>query len=143
MQKFTFLASVLLVAMVMTSCSGNSGPLLVTFTGEGCSVSGPTKFPTGEHTFIFKDLSDKHAYFFVRRFENSKTLQDLLDLQSYPGEYIDHPSWVVSTRPLGYEWNESTEEFIGTYDLAVEGEYGVTIGTMYDEVWICAPFKVK
>ena len=147
MKKFTVILLLFIVALLITACgSSDEEPIEVTFTGEGCTVTGPTELSIGEHTFIFKDVSDKRAHFFVRRFEEPYTIQDIFDLQSYPGEWIDSPSWVVSTSPRGYEWNETTDEYIGKYDLEVEGNYGLKIYTLQvedDEIWYCAPFTVK
>ncbi len=36
-------------------------PIEVTFDGKGCTVTGPTELPMGEHQFILRDLTEKNA----------------------------------------------------------------------------------
>ena len=142
MKKSAVIILLLIVSLLMTACgSSDEGPIEVTFTGDGCTFTGPTELPIGERSFYFKDLSGNHATFWVRRYRDGKTLQDMLDLQTYPGEYIPKQSWIASAKPVKDEWNEDV--YVRTYDLEIEGEYGIHIATMYDELWFCFPFTVR
>ena len=117
-------------------------PIVVTFDGNECTVSGPTELPTGEHSFLLKDLSGQGQYLYVSRLLDGKTFQDVLDLQSEPGVYYPKPSWVV------YAPRRPTEriaegEHVYTFILNKEGEYAIYLGTSSpSSLWFCAPLKV-
>jgi hypothetical protein len=98
--------------------------------------------PVGEYKFIFKNLSGKTVDLNVIRLTDGRTYQDLLDLQSEPGEYIPEPSWIVSAIKRGTEWNESKGEKVYTFSVE-EGEHAIEIWVNYPTgIWFCAPLKV-
>ncbi len=105
-------------------------------------MSGPTELPVGEHQFILKNLSGQTVDLWVSHLLDGKTFQDMLDLQSEPGEYVPPPSWVVLAIKRGTEWNESKGEKVYTF-LVEEGENVIDIGINYPaSLWLCAPLKV-
>lgn len=115
----------------------------VTFDGNECTVSGPTELPTGDHSFVWKDLSEENIDLWVARLLDDKTFQDLLDLQSEPGEYYPQPSWTVHPTQLGRAWNESIGGEVYTFSLNIEGEYVTLVGGYSPlSLWFCAPLKV-
>jgi len=117
-------------------------PIVVTFDGNECTVSGPTELPTGEHSFLVKDLSGQGQYLYVSRLLDGKTFQDLLDLQSEPGEYVPKPSWVI------WQGRRPTEriaegEHLYTFVLNKEGEHSIELYVSSPRsLWFCAPLKV-
>ena len=66
----------------------------VIFDGTECTVSGSTELPPGRYSFVLKDLSEEDVHLFVSRLTDGKTFQDLLDLQSEPGEYVPEQDWL-------------------------------------------------
>ena len=115
----------------------------VTFDGNECTVSGPTELPIGEHSFFFKDLSGQNQVLYVSHLLDGHTFQDLLDLQSEPGEYYPRPGWAVHARNLGIEWNESVGAQVYTFSIDYDGEHSIHIGRYSpDSLWFCAPLEV-
>jgi len=100
-------------------------PIKITFDGKECTSSGPTELPTGEHSFVYKNLSEDYLSFKVGRFLEGKTYQDLLELQSEPGEYNPRVFWTAHPRVLGRTWNESTGEETFTFALNKEGVHSI------------------
>jgi hypothetical protein len=99
----------------------------------------------GEHQFILRDLTEKNAELFVQYFIDGKTVQDYLDLQSEPGEWVEYykNTWAIQAIKRGAEWNESIDGKVFTYLLNEEGEHGIlVVGNSPLGVWICAPFWV-
>jgi len=114
----------------------------VTFDGNECTVSGPTELPTGDHSFVLKDLSEQYQALYVSRLLNGKTYQGLLDLQSEPGEYYPQPSWVVHKGSKGMRRNAKGEK-VYTFSLDKEGKHAIYIGSSSPlSLWFCAPLKV-
>ena len=75
----------------------------VTFDGSACTVTGPDEVSTGVHSFVLLDLtSEGLADVRTMALQDGYTYQDLLDLQSEPGEYVPIPPWA--------EWPLSTFE---------------------------------
>ena len=115
----------------------------VIFEGNGCTASGPTRLPTGDHSFAYKNLSEDNIDLWVGRILDGKTYQDMLNLQSEPGEFIPQPSWTVHQRQLGKAWNESIGGEIYTFDLNNEGEHYIVVGSYSPKsVWFCGSFQV-
>ena len=104
-------------------------PIEVTFDGKGCTVTGPTELPMGEHQFILRDLTEKNEDLFVIYFIDGKTSQDFLDLQSEPGEWVEYykNTWIMDAIKRGTEWNESIEGKIYTYLLNEEGDHVIFV----------------
>ena len=120
-------------------------PIEVTFDGDGCTVTGPTELPMGEHQFILRDLTEKNADLCVQYFIDGKTIQDYLDLQSEPGAYFEYHqnTWAQCAIIRGTEGNESIDGKVYTWLLNEEGEHVILVaGHSPTSVWICAPFWV-
>ena len=117
--------------------------ILVTFTGDECTVSGPTELPTGNNTFVLKDLSGQYHELYVSILLDGHTYQDVLDLQSEPGEYVPKPRWVVHTLKIERAWNESNGEEVYTFRFYREGEHAIYIGSYSPlSIWHCGPLMV-
>ena len=120
-------------------------PIDVTFDGMGCTVTGPTELPMGEHQFILRDLSENDAELTVQYFVDGKTTQDYLDLQSDSGAWFEYQqnTWAQPAIMRGTEWNELIDGKEYTYLLNEEGEYVILVsGYSPRSVWICAPLWV-
>ena len=118
-------------------------PIEVTFDGNECTVSGPTELPIGEHSFIRKDLTGNDAELYVEYYIDGKTLQDYLDLQSEPGEYVSDQPWAIRSIKRGTEWNESLGGKEYTFLLNEGGEHIIIIaGFSPRSIWFCAPLWV-
>ena len=116
-------------------------PIEVTFDGTECTVSGPTELPTGDHKFVLKDLSEQNQVLYVSLLLDGKTYQDLLDLQSEPGEYYPKPRWSVHT--TGGMRRNAKGENVYTFSLDIEGEHAIYLGSAFPHsLWFCAPLKV-
>ena len=120
----------------------------VIFDGTGCTVSGSTELPPGRYSFVLKNLSEQSTGIFVSRLTDGKTFQDLLDLQSEPGEYVPEQDWLKNAVERGIAWNKPDGGNVHTYLLIKEGEYAVSLWSPATEtapmrIWFCAPFWVK
>jgi hypothetical protein len=120
----------------------------VIFDGTECTVSGSTELPPGRYSFVLKDLSEEDVHLFVSRLTDGKTFQDLLDLQSEPGEYVPEQDWLNHTVEPGSAWNKPDGGEVHTYIFIEEGEYAVSLWSWETEttpmkIWFCAPFWVK
>lgn len=117
----------------------------VTFDGSECIVSGPTELPVGEYHFVLENLRKPHYLLYMARFVDGKTFQDLLDLQSEPGEYVPYDSrssWFVETINT-VEWNESNSTYVYTFFLDKEGEYYIQLGrSVSQDLWYCGSLMV-
>lgn len=112
-------------------------------TSIGCTVTGPTELPMGEHQFVLRDLAEESADLYVQDFSDGKTFQDYLDYQGEPGEYFYDPPWATRVIKRGIEWNESIDGKVYTFLLNEEGEHVIVIvGKFPVSVWICAPLWV-
>ncbi len=68
----------------------------VTQAEAGCDVSGPTEVPADQtHDFIVKNPTKSSVELYVSRLTEGRTLQDLLEPQSFPGEYYPKPAWFI------------------------------------------------
>ena len=113
----------------------------VTFDGNECIVTGPTELPTGEHSFLLKDLSGQAQVLYVPHLLDGKTFQDMVDLQSEPGVYYPKPSWCIHAEATR-EWIAEGEDLY-TFYLNKEGEHAILLGSWYPlSLWFCAPLKV-
>ena len=121
--------------------------IILSSKGKKCTVSGPTELPTGDVTFVLRDLSELDQTFYVGYFTMGYTFQDLIDLQGTPGRFWSpKPKWLIDAYMIeGGMWNDaSRNEQYFTYSLDEEGEYVVYLGT-HDppRLWFCAPLQVK
>jgi hypothetical protein len=87
----------------------------VIFDGTECTVSGSTELPPGRYSFVLKDQSELEVNLFVSRLTDGKTFQDLLDLQSEPGEYVPEQDWIDHAVELGSAWNKPDGGKVHTY----------------------------
>jgi hypothetical protein len=116
----------------------------VIFNGTECNVSGPIELPPGRYSYVLKDLSEDDVTIFVGRLTAGKTFQDILDLQSEPGEYFPWQDWIKLAIESGVAWNKPDGGEVHTYIFNSEGEYVVGLGsTSPAKRWFCAPFWVK
>ena len=120
--------------------------IVVTFDGIECTVTGPNKLPVGDQPFVLIDQSDKDVIFWVSRLLDGKTLQDLIDMQSEPGEWSPKPDWVEYSRHTGGPFkNRHGEGEIWSYDLNQEGDFFLYVGEDTAEIksiYYCAPLTV-
>jgi len=117
-------------------------PIVVTFDGNDCTVTGPTELPTGEHSFLLKDLSGQRQVLYVSHLLDGKTFQDMLDLQSEPGEWYPKPSWVIHPGRRPTE-RIAEGEHLYTFVLNKEGEHSIELyASSPRSLWFCAPLKV-
>jgi hypothetical protein len=115
----------------------------VTFDGDECTVAGPTELPSGEHNFILKYPSEGRVDLWMSFLQDGKTYQDLLDMQSEPGEYFQEPSWVLWDPRILRGWNESVDGEVFTFMLNKVGEHVIYVGTYSPgAIWFCAPMVV-
>jgi hypothetical protein len=120
----------------------------VTFDGTECTVSGSTELPPGRYSFVLKNLSEEDASLLIFRLPDGKAFQDLLDLQSEPGEWVSKPDWAIDAVETGVAWYKEDGGEVHTYMFINEGEYALVIWRMPAEatqpgIWFCAPFWVK
>jgi hypothetical protein len=115
----------------------------VTFDGNACTVAGPTELPRGEYNFILKYPSGERVDLWISLLQDDKTYQDLLAMQSEPGEYFQEPSWVLWDPRILRGWNESVDGEVFTFMLDKVGEHVIYAGTYSPgAIWFCAPMVV-
>ncbi len=109
----------------------------VTFDGNGCTVSGPTEVPIGNYSFFLNNTSDSRVELKVAQFLDGHTYQDLVDLQTEPGNNFRIEYWM--SQPFKY--TKDHKIYIVSLDEA--GEHGIAI-SVYPHVgiWLCVPFQV-
>ena len=117
--------------------------IVVTSDGNGCTVSGPTELPIGEHLIALKFPATQPHTLYVGRFLDGKTYQDLLDYQGGPGKYPSQPSWVVHPFKM-MVGQPASDERVYSIRLNEEGEHVILVTrvTPQRSLWICAPLKV-
>jgi hypothetical protein len=140
MKKIFVVISILVFVLMISACANNDKPFDVTFDGEECTYTGPTELSMGVQKFAYKNISDREDVdLWAYRLLDGKAFQDLLDLQSEPGEYFPKVSWIVHPRKSG-EGDESNGGIVFTLDLDIEGEYILLAGSYGPEnIWICYP----
>ena len=143
------------LAVFLVACTSEPETPTVTFDGDGCSYSGPTELQTGVHSIVFKDLSDQNQepyrdlFLETGRILDGHTYQDIVDLQSEPGEYFyfPKPDWVVLLGAMsGSLWEESAGARIYTLRFDEAGEYLVWVNRFPRPLgswigWICGSFQ--
>jgi hypothetical protein len=122
----------------------------VIFDGTECTVSGSTELTAGTYSFVLRDLSEEDVNVLVMRLTDGKTFQDLLDLQSEPGEHVPRPltDWLAPVEERGTAWQKPDGGEVHTYKLINEGEYAVVLWSFATTTtpprdWLCAPIWVK
>ncbi len=132
----------ILLTLMLVGCGASAATptqeIEVTFSGNECTVSGPTEILMGDHPIVLNDQSDINVSLWAGKLNNGKTFQDLLDLQSEPGESFPVPSWVVFAQK--YSTSDSEDKI---YVLDEPGEYSLSVYNPFPEtVWLCAPLHV-
>ena len=109
----------------------------VTFDGNGCTVSGPTEVPIGDYSFLLNNVSDRKVKLVVGQLLDGHTFQDMLDLQTEPGDIFDIEPWM--SKPFYY----TKDHKIYSVSLDEAGEHVISI-SVYNHVaiWLCIPFQV-
>jgi len=102
-------------------------PIEVIFTGNDCTVTGPTELSAGKHTITFIDESDMNAELWLISLRDGKTIQDLIDRQSEPGEWYPKPGWATYDTRLSIVSKESEGRRVdfSTYNLFKVGEHTI------------------
>ena len=109
----------------------------VTFDGNGCTVSGPTEVPIGEYSFLLNNTSDIRVKLVVGQLLDGHTYQDMLDLQTEPGDTFGIEPWM--SKPFYY--TRDHKMYFVSLDEA--GEHVISI-SVYKHlgIWLCVPFQV-
>ena len=121
----------------------------VTQADDGCTVSGPTEVPAGQtYYFIVKNPTALGTDLYVSRLTDGKTFQDIVEPQTYPGEYYPKPSWVVYAKgeyALAREFKSATEVDDDDRVEAFSVEPGPHAIYTYTggSLWFCGPLQVK
>jgi ABC-type transport system substrate-binding protein len=115
----------------------------VTFDGNECTVAGPAELPRGEYNVILKYPSEGRVDLWMSFLQDGRTYQDLLDMQSEPGEYFQEPNWVLWDPRILRGWNESVDGEIFTFMLNKVGEHVIYVGNYSPgAIWFCAPLMI-
>ena len=115
--------------------------LTVTFERDKCTYDGPKVIRQGEVTIIFNNLTDADAGVAVRKIENGKTWQDLVDHFSEKNIGVAPPKWttVVSHRPVIGDYRAQI------FDLE-PGLYAISCGETLQgswAIWLASPLEVR
>ena len=137
---------IILVTLLLAGCSSTPEPVIeVTFYGDGCTVTGPSELPPGEHTFTFIDKSEWKGELYVVYLDPGKTTQDHLDLQSEPGEWKPKPSWIHYNISVSRESQELDDKKVitETWRLDRVGEHNILCYVESPRyLWIAAPLMI-
>ena len=111
---------------------------VVTFDGSECTVSGPGEVSTGKYNFVLNDISgEENVRIMVARLEEGRTFQDLINIQSEPGEDFSYGSWI--SIPFMF----TVDHIVYTYYLDTPGEHAIEVGSFVPHnLWLCAPLRV-
>jgi hypothetical protein len=123
----------------------SSQPIEVKFTGDDCTVTGPTELPAGKHTFTFIDESGMDAELWLLSLRDGKTTQDILDRQSEPGDWYPKPGWVSYDTRLSIESKESDGRRVDSYiwNLLKVGEHTISCYVPSPQMmWFPAPLMI-
>jgi len=109
----------------------------VTFDGNGCTVSGPTEVPIGDYSFLLNNTSDSRVKLVVGQLLDGHTFQDLVDLQTEPGDTFGIEPWM--SKPFYY----TKDHKIYFVSLDEAGEHVISISEYkHVGIWLCVPFQV-
>jgi hypothetical protein len=140
---FTITPTTTLTSIPPTATSTPSyGPLpglipkgiILTFTGDECTGSGPIEVKPGEYTIVLRNLTEKSNSIYVAYLLEGKTYQDLVKAQG-------KPDWVVYADMIDGWRDEGNNERFLTVSLE-EGEHALYIGSNKPSLWFCAPLRV-
>lgn len=114
----------------------------LSFDGEECTLSGPAEVQPGEMSIRLVDLTDNDNGIWTGLITDGHTYQDLLDMQSEPGDYFRKPDWVVYPTKTGAQ-KDSEGSRISTFNFTEAGEYNVNVGkSLPASLWFCGHFFV-
>ena len=124
-------------AITLPAPTHHTNDFEVTFDGNGCTVSGPTEVPIGDYSFLLNNVSGRRAKLVVGQLLDGHTFQDLVDLQTEPGDTYGIEPWM--SQPFYY----TKDHKIYTVSLDEAGEHVISI-SVYNHVaiWLCIPFQV-
>ena len=143
MKKYLLVITLFGGAFLPTSCANDSERIVVTFHGDGCTVTGNTELYPGEHAILIVDTSDTQPSFILDYLDDGYSFQDLADLQSYPDEYISQPHFAHHAHFLGSEEDETSGGLLSTYAFDNPGEYATLFYQLNPgKVWLCGPIHV-
>jgi hypothetical protein len=121
----------------------NAELIEVRFDGSQCTLSDLTELPPGTHSFILFDSSGTNQELWISNYIFGKSWQDVLDLQSEPGEYFPKPGWAVHPPLILKSGDDSSGGKIYTFKFSTEGRYGIAVGRDNPaSLWLCGPFLV-
>jgi hypothetical protein len=132
----------------MTSCTDGENvhetlPVEVTFDGQDCTITGPTKLAAGGNSWVYKNTSEEQFALQVWRLERGYSFQDVQSLQSELGEYVrmpSFPSW-MHLEEIVYDMVEAENNFTAT--LNTKGEHVIVLSSIQPPAtWLCGSFKV-
>jgi hypothetical protein len=142
--------------LIVAACSSDGGDTVTTetldgvvfevaFDGVTCEVTGPAEVVAGAYPFVITDDSgmqgtDVRTWVLAEGY----TYDDVLALQSAPGEYIRLTDWATLS-PLAFITFDGAlqqNQTMKGLDLAT-ASHAVTIGTGDPSgIWVCAPLEV-
>jgi hypothetical protein len=109
----------------------------IIFDGNDCSIVGSNEVFPGNYMFSLTNNTDQKVDIAVTHLIDKHTYQDLLAMQSVPGEpfvkeyWMSQPSYFTKDHQV---WN---------YSLDVTGEHAVLIlKHVFEGAWICGQFDV-
>ncbi len=112
--------------------------------GEGCTSVGPSKLPTGKHSFVLHDPTGELDNLWIIRLDEGRTLQDAIDAAPGPGKWYPKPSWQHYTVDLG-SGKETDDGTVFVKRLTTPGPHLVVV-SLYNVVpttdrifWWCSP----
>jgi hypothetical protein len=110
----------------------------VTFDeNHNCTVSGPMEVPIGDYLISLNNLSEIKVDVAITHLIDGHNYQDLLDLQSEPGEPYIKEYWM--SQPYYF----TKDHKIWSYSLDEAGEHVILIlQHVFEGIWICDPFQV-
>ena len=145
--------------LIFTACSSDGGTADTTtteqavdgevfevmFDGVECEVNGPTEVVAGAYPFVITDVSGMEGTD-VRTWvlEEGYTYEDVLALQSAPGEYIRLSDW-AELSPLAFiTFDGELQENQRALALDLEtASHAITVGTGSPSgIWVCGALEV-
>ena len=158
MVRFSTVALVACV-LILAACSSDSSATDTTtteqavdgevfevmFDGVECEVNGPTEVVAGAYPFVITDVSGMEGTD-VRTWvlEEGYTYEDVLALQSAPGEYIRLADWAELSPIAFITFDGELQENQTVLGLDLEtASHVVTIGTGRPSgIWVCGALEV-
>jgi hypothetical protein len=118
----------------------------VMFDGTECITDGPAQVAAGDYPFILTDLSGMQGAE-VRTWiiDDGYTYDDVLNLQSEPGEYISTPDWAqFSSNSFAPVERDLAENQAGKTIVLDTGLHAILVGTGKPPmIWFCGALQVS